>query len=306
MLGMKDDFTYIECAACGCLQIGSYPRDIGKYYPSSYYSFRSVTRVGLRGRVRTWLGQKRDRYVVFGRGRIGALLDDRFGNEKVRQLAAFGLQSNASILDVGCGGGMLLRELRAIGFRSLTGIDAYIQKSFSPERGIQIRKSDLAAAAGSFDLVMLHHSLEHMPNQEEQLREVVRLMKPDGQCLIRVPLADSLAWSRYGTEWVQLDAPRHFYLHTRRSLQIVALRAGLDLVSMRDDSNNFQFVGSELYRRGISLSSAVNHGIFRFFSPDQISAFDNEAEALNREHRGDQGVFVFRKRGARDVPVKAA
>ena len=37
MFGFGDEFEYVECAQCGCLQIRSYPADLSKYYPSNYY-----------------------------------------------------------------------------------------------------------------------------------------------------------------------------------------------------------------------------------------------------------------------------
>jgi hypothetical protein len=40
MFGMRDVFQYLECGACGCLQLLNIPKDMGKYYPEQYYSFR--------------------------------------------------------------------------------------------------------------------------------------------------------------------------------------------------------------------------------------------------------------------------
>jgi len=37
---MGDEFNYILCANCGCLQIEKAPDDMSKYYPRGYYSFR--------------------------------------------------------------------------------------------------------------------------------------------------------------------------------------------------------------------------------------------------------------------------
>ncbi len=32
-------------------------------------------------------------------------------------------------------------------------------------------------------------------------------------CLIRIPIKTEHIWNLYGVDWVQVDAPRHFYIH---------------------------------------------------------------------------------------------
>jgi len=39
---------------------------------------------------------------------------------------------------------------------------------------------------------------------------------PGGWCVIRIPTVSSFAWEHYREQWVQLDAPRHFFLHKVR------------------------------------------------------------------------------------------
>lgn len=80
---------------------------------------------------------------------------------------------------------------------------------------------------GEYDFVMLHHSLEHMSDQFAAFGHLRRLLKPSGKLLVRIPLAGGLAWRRYGVDWVQLDAPRHLYLHTERSIRVLADQTGL-------------------------------------------------------------------------------
>lgn len=42
MFGLRHEFTYIQCAKCGCLQIARIPEDMDVYYPDSYYSFQQT------------------------------------------------------------------------------------------------------------------------------------------------------------------------------------------------------------------------------------------------------------------------
>jgi SAM-dependent methyltransferase len=139
---------------------------------------------------------------------------------------------------------------------------------------------------------MFHHSLEHMPDQEKVLRQAAKLLRPGGVCLVRIPVFPSFAWDRYRENWVQLDAPRHLFVHSRKSLGIIAKQAGLEIERVDFDSTEFQFTGSELYSRGLALSE-----LERAFSRRECRAFRRQARQLNRDERGDQAVFFLRKAG---------
>lgn len=43
MFGFRDEFAYFECSKCDCLQITEIPKNIGKHYPTNYYSFNNLS-----------------------------------------------------------------------------------------------------------------------------------------------------------------------------------------------------------------------------------------------------------------------
>jgi len=43
--GLRDEFRYLECGACRCVQLVDVPADLSKYYPPNYYSFASSGRL---------------------------------------------------------------------------------------------------------------------------------------------------------------------------------------------------------------------------------------------------------------------
>ncbi len=295
MFGFRDEFSYILCANCGCLQIKEVPNDISKYYPSDYYSFRNLA--NKRSKIRKLAKKCRDYYAVFDNGIIGKLLFKMFPNEALRSLSKSGLNKDWKILDVGCGSGGLLYSLKEIGFMNLLGIDPYIKSNIRYENGLDILKKTIYEVQGQFDLIMFHHSFEHM-QPEGVLQAAANLMASHGICLIRIPIADSWAWEYYGINWVQIDAPRHFFLHTRKSMEILANKAGLNIKKVICDSSDFQFWGSEQYKRGIPLYSAHSYSVNpakSIFSKEQIKLFKQKAEKLNYQSRGDQAQFYLQK-----------
>jgi len=290
MFGMLDAFEYFQCGACECLQITTVPADLSRYYPDNYYSKEAplperapwprdwVRRAGSALRLRAANPGRHKRREIFDWLRT----------------ARVGYRS--AILDVGCGRGRLLHDLWLDGFRDLTGADPFIDAPLAYDNGIRVRKATLEQVQGSYDLIMMHHSFEHVPEPLAVLRAAAERLRPGGCVLIRVPLASSHAFRTYGASWFQLDAPRHLYLHTPRSLHHLALHAGLSIGKVIYDSKASQFWGSEQYLRGIWHRAPTSHGEnpdASVFTAAQIRHCERQSRRLNAEQDGDAAAFFL-------------
>lgn len=295
MFGFRDTFAYVECAACGCLQIEAVPRDIERYYPKEYYSFRRSDEAPLK----QFLKRQRARHAIGRWNLVGWALSAVFGPPPyARWVRASGTGIHDPVLDVGCGSGVLLRSMRQAGFDDLTGVDPYVSANHATGHGIRILRRTLAETEGLYRLILFNHSFEHLEDPEGALRESRRLLLPEGVLLLRLPVAGSAAWRRYGADWVQLDAPRHFFLHTEASIRTLAARTGFEVVRVEWDSDAFQFWGSEQYARDIPLndprSYARNPGD-SIFSKRAIREFEARAREWNERGEGDAACFYLRR-----------
>jgi SAM-dependent methyltransferase len=191
-------------------------------------------------------------------------------------------------------------ELRDCGFANLLGVDPFIPAPISYQGGVQINHCELEDVRGEFSLVMFHHVFEHLANPMASLKKARELLSKDGQILIRIPLSDSMAAQKYNEKWVQLDAPRHITLQTRKSMDYIAQKLGLKITKITYDSTDLQFWGSEQYLADIPLFDPRSHGSggAGIFLPAQIEAFTKESEVLNKQEKGDQAAFVFEKASA--------
>jgi len=287
MFGTRDRFDYLECAGCGTVQIAKIP-DLSLYYPEGYYSFDASADRSLRTRSARLLGRA---YYAFKRGGPGLgpeFLDMGLGLSCVLRL---GLPLDSRILDVGCGGGRLLNVLSEHKFRSLTGVDLFIERDCVYPNGVKLFKRGLENIEGEFDLIMFHHSFEHVPDPGKTLRAVRQKLARDGVCLVRIPIVN-YAWEKYGVNWIGLDPPRHLHLFTERSFRSLADREGLSVEEVVYDSTSFQFSGSEQYLRGIALMDGTRAR--SLFSRRQMGQWASEARRLNMEGRGDQAAFYLR------------
>jgi SAM-dependent methyltransferase len=284
MIGLRETFDYFECASCGCVQIVDFPRSMEKYYAGAYYSMQIPESVS---------GPDHEREL-----RRAARLNRFAGLFGIRQwplrFVPKHLPLGTRILDVGAGAGLFVSSLYRAGYRSVHGIDPNLDESkvrVSPFRLERANSDDLVRRGDKFGFIYLSHSLEHMPEQRRELEVVRALLEEGGTCCIRIPWVSSDAWERYGPNWVQLDAPRHFYLHSKKSFEHLVASAGFRIAKLWCDSTGIQFWGSEQYANDIPLYSDRSWLVApesSLFSKAQIDEFERQAERLNDEGRGDQ------------------
>lgn len=298
MFGLRHRFRYLECGECGSLTILDPPADMSPYYPDEYYSMQPPPR---ENRIKVFLKRRLAAYGLHGSDLLGRILASRFGiPREVRWLKHAGVGYDDAILDVGCGAGHLLLHLRNLGFSNLTGVDPFLPADREPAPGVRLLRADVHDLDGAFDLVMLHHTLEHVPNPEAVLGQVYRLLRPGRFALVRIPVAGTLAWRTYGADWVQLDAPRHHVLFTERALRGLAERIGFTVEHVEYDSTGFQFWGSEQYRRDVPLMDPRSVAVDPTgsgFTPSELREFEARAAELNLNHDGDQACFYLRRPG---------
>jgi SAM-dependent methyltransferase len=114
---------------------------------------------------------------------------------------------NAKILDIGCGWGQFLSWLRAKHFTNLEGIDlGSDQVEHCRSLGLNASRaidsvSYLNERAETYDLVTLHHVIEHVPPAQglDLLKAIHRSLRPGGIAIIQTPnmSAVSAGFSRY-------------------------------------------------------------------------------------------------------------
>lgn len=288
MFGTREEFLYHQCAHCDCLQIDAIPEDIGRFYPADYYSYDLSTHNSIK-RLRR--GSRR-RLILSAPSILSRSMRLFSGSDALfhlyRHRLGVGLASR--LLDVGSGSGAHVFELREAGVAQAFGVDPYVSGTIEREGFPVVYKAHLAELHGTYDFITFHHSLEHMPDQKLTLREAARLLSPGGRILIRIPTVSSEAYEQYGADWVGLDAPRHLYLHSHRSLGLLANSVNLVIKKLWCDSNAMQFMGSEQYRKNIPFIdplSAGRNGGRGLFSMNKRWAFKLRAMRANGLLRGD-------------------
>lgn len=101
---------------------------------------------------------------------------------------------DAKIIDLGCGPGYFLDEMRQLGYTNLQGITLSIEDYEACQKnGHAVIKSDMNFLNNrdeSVDMLFSRHSLEHSPFPYITLLEYNRVLKPNGLLYIEVPAPD--------------------------------------------------------------------------------------------------------------------
>ncbi len=297
MYGFRDKFDYVHCNSCDCLQIKDFPLNLEKYYGDNYYSYKPNFQ--NRSIFRRMLIRLRNKYAIFNEGLIGRFLYQKFPNSTLRVFSELRVSRDTKILDVGCGHGGILQNLREVGCWNLLGIDPFNKETIQYKNGLMIEKKFIYEVEGKWDVIMMNHSFEHVSDPLETLQKINNLLKDNGVGIIRIPTISSFAWEHYKDSWVQLDAPRHFFLHSNKSMKLLVEKAGFKIFKIQDDSTYYQFYGSEQLKNDIAVHDENSYAINpqkSIFTNQQIKEYKLKAKELNKEGRGDQSIYFLRKK----------
>jgi SAM-dependent methyltransferase len=201
-----DHFRVGECLHCGTAYTVPRPSNLDRYYPPVYRDYgRFVTRI------------------------LGLLYDARVS--RWARLKAEG----GSVLEVGCGPGLMLAAFRRRGWRVL-GIERNekVGESARQSLGLDIVALPVEALPkdARFDLIVMFQVLEHIADPVALLRECAKRLAPGGRLIINVPNFSSWQARFARAKWFHLDPPRHLVHYTPRTLSTTLERAGLQLVSL--------------------------------------------------------------------------
>jgi 2-polyprenyl-3-methyl-5-hydroxy-6-metoxy-1,4-benzoquinol methylase len=217
LYGCEGVFTYVKCRNCGLVYMNPQisPDEIGKFYPDDYAPHRSKVEHLRAGRNSQIVRLKNAPVVRNLRNIRKQFLD----NVKIVSSVRRKLNKQSKILDVGCGSGKFLNQIRNETGCQVYGVD--ISESAvtaaAAEYGIDVFKGYITEAPfppNFFDIITAWWSLEHVPNPSEVLQKMHNLLKYDGFCIIGVPNIDSFNGRIFKDKWYHLDCPRHLHIYS--------------------------------------------------------------------------------------------
>lgn len=290
MLNSGDSFEYLECARCGTIQLNEDIPQINSYYDSRYEPHNNIIKKENR------IVDRIIHHVLFSFlmcicrfERIAAIMRRFFSGYMC--IAKIRPNRNARILDVGCGDGSWLNDMRRCGFRKLTGIDLFAPKN--DLEGIRIISGDIFSdeIEGKYDVITFHASFEHMDNPDAILERSKELLEDNGTIMIRIPVGGCEAWKLFRENWYELDAPRHYFIYTPLSLTHICEKHGFNVNYAVFESNPNQIIYSRYYRDTDLSLYRIKEKVTR--KEEQI--LWPIVDELNKKKMGDYASFYLSK-----------
>lgn len=178
-----------------------HPEEMSRYYPSTYYAYSAGESPFFK--LKNYISK----YSFFRKLLLPILLLDTPNTE------------NRSVLDIGCGDGNSLEQLKLLGWEKLYGteIDDKKVKVLSEKKIVAYNTLDVTSVKVTepFGLVRISHVLEHVYNPKDTLHWVYENLDAGGKILIGVPNANSIAFKLFQKYWCGLQLPTHLTLYTK-------------------------------------------------------------------------------------------
>src|SRR5918911_769301 len=192
-----EQFSIIECEACGLGHTTPQPVSFPPYYGPTYHG-------GRHGFTAKYCMRRRLRLLASVAGDVG---------------------QGRRLLDVGCGDGTFLLGARDRCW-SVAGTELNPARARAAGLDLVHETIEEARAAAPFDCITLWHSLEHIRDPRATLKSLAGMLAPSGLLVVAVPDAEGLQARLFGPSWFHLDVPRHLYHFGLRSLNVLLDMAG--------------------------------------------------------------------------------
>ncbi|MCU0606086.1 MAG: class I SAM-dependent methyltransferase [Candidatus Edwardsbacteria bacterium] len=160
------------------------------------------------------------------------------------------LAPDAAILEIGCGRGLALRELKRRGYaaRGIEISPAAAQAARS--NGLDVQAADFMAPGnpGRYDAVFLSHVLEHMPDIGPLLDKVASALKPAGVVVFAQTNWKGLVPRLQRERWYGWTPDQHYWHFTPKGLGAVLASRGWTV--LRTEQSSLSHGNSPLSRLG--------------------------------------------------------
>ena len=224
--GIAGLYTIVRCSACSLMFLNPMycDEELSALYPTDYYAYQDSC--------------KRSRLKEIGK----ALLCFRIGTRDPR------FQAPGRVLDLGCGTGWFLRDMRDKGWEAYgVEINQAAAELGNRTAGLNIFAGTLRQAdfpSDFFDYVRANHSFEHISCPGETLNEIYRVLRPDGRLLIGVPNVRGLCAIVFREYWWYLGAPVHPFTYSDKTLSQLLKKHHFTVVNLNHNSDFSGILGS--------------------------------------------------------------
>jgi 2-polyprenyl-3-methyl-5-hydroxy-6-metoxy-1,4-benzoquinol methylase len=266
----KETFTIVSCGTCDFTFTNPRPlnENLGDYYKSEMYISHTNNTKG----VFNWMYQNVRNYTI---------------GTKVSLLKS--IKKTGTHLDIGCGTGEFLDACKLSGFIT-KGIEPseLARKQAINNHGLNISSNTNLSQYTDleFDSISMWHVLEHVTNLNETIKQLHRILKPDGKIIIAVPNHKSWDAKFYQEFWAAWDVPIHLWHFSKETIEHLFKNSNFSLEKIKPMKFDSFYVSL--------LSEEFKTGKKNFITGFIIGFISNLAGIFTKSGHSSS-IYVFKK-----------
>lgn len=248
-----EKFQVVSCADCGFTFTQDHPgeKEAGRYYESEEYISHSDTSKGIVNKL-----YRTARNFMLKR--------------KVQLVKKTTGKKTGKILDIGSGTGYFANAMKLEGWQS-EGIEINEKARNFSKNEFQLDVYDPSEIhnlkSGTYDCITLWHVLEHFHDRDAYMREISRLLSPEGRCVVALPNSSSFDAEYFREYWAAWDVPRHLWHFRPETFRIYCEKSSFGLINIKPLPLDVFYISmlSEKYKGSkISFLKGIIIGIWFF------------------------------------------
>ncbi len=161
---------------------------------------------------------------------------------------------NGKLLDLGCGNGDYLLEMKYLGFETY-GIEIdNAAAEIARSNGLQVTTGALTKTSyeeNFFNAIHTNNVIEHLSNPDEIITMCHTILKKGGLLVLKTCNINSLAYLYYKQHYRGLEIPRHINIFSPKALEKLGEKSGFKVVYSGTSFNQYIWASSKKIKEGI-------------------------------------------------------
>lgn len=158
---------------------------------------------------------------------------------KLALIEQFNQSDEKTVLDIGCGTGDFLLKAQKENWR-VVGVEpnfearTLAQKKLRSDTKLYTNIEDLLEEnQNQFQIITLWHVLEHVPNFDDYISKIKKLLHPQGTLFVAVPNFNSYDAKFYHAFWAAFDVPRHLWHFSQNAIEKIFLNSQMKIIDKK-------------------------------------------------------------------------
>lgn len=294
----EQSYPYSVCGECGVMFRIESDIDYTNLYVETYDNRDNIINDLLRTTsIKGKLRKLRDSYAYMGKHRVLGYFLNKKKPAAYPYLSEYKyyLSNGDSFLDVGCRKGMLILTLKSVG-ANVYGAEPYLDDNIVYSNGVTVEKKFLSEIDRKFNIIFYDNVFEHLDTPWNELKTIYEKLEDQGICGLAFPGYGDLI-ENYGKDAYIIQAPQHTFLHTEKSIRLLAQKANLKIEFIKKIPIREWYIKSYLLKHNIIFDENNQNfkSLQNLLPSEAIGIIDKQISESMLAETGDHYHVMLRK-----------